>query len=721
MKLILAVCLLLCGFTVIQAAEIPLKPGMEIHQSVTITPGRYQIDGQDDRPVITISGENIVVDFNQAVLQGSNAIQRPDEFRGIAIRITKGSRNIRIKNAFVHGFAIAISADSVTALTINDCDLSYNKRQHLHSHLQKEDISDWMSYHHNENDEWIRYGAAIYLKNCSKTSIHDNTVTGGQCALMMTRCTDGDIHDNNFSFNSGIGIGLYRSTGNRIYHNRLDYNVRGYYDGQYNRGQDSAGILVFEQSSDNSFVYNTVTHSGDGFFLWAGQHTMDTGEGGCNDNFIFGNDFSDAPTNGIEVTFSRNLIMKNTIRNCWHGIWGGYSYDTDITDNIFSRNEVGIAIEHGQGINIALNNFTDDKTGIKLWSRAQQPTDWIYAQKRNTESRNYWIAANRFTGTPVAMDIMGTDTIALSGNTMFMVGQSLKTGLRVNDIDSSRENDPLDMEYDPDPRLKAIPVKSLPETGLTLGRNNIRITEWGPYNFAYPLLWLKAIDTSGNYHYEVLGPKGQWQIKSLAGFKEIEKGPETFPSTLTLEPDTSTEEKFIRLDYTGPAFTDAFGKRQDSGRSHLFGTDFIIPEQPWQVKLFAWDSTNIPQTGYTAFSAVYNKRPLSILQLPALDEVWWGAPAAHLPADSFATEAVNTMTLRGGKYSMGITADDYARVYVDGQLVIDAWDNRYIDQDDQTHHSSSVNLQPGKHTVRILHADVTGLATLQFYLRREGE
>ena len=29
------------------------------------------------------------------------------------------------------------------------------------------------------------------------------------------------------------------------------------------------------------------------FFLWAGQTTMDTGEGGCNDNtLIDGNDFS---------------------------------------------------------------------------------------------------------------------------------------------------------------------------------------------------------------------------------------------------------------------------------------------------------------------------------------------------------------------------------------------------------------------------------------------
>jgi parallel beta-helix repeat protein len=278
-------------------------------------------------------------------------------FTGLSILVKKGSKNITIKNAEIHGYKVAILADSVKNITIDNCDLSYNWRQHLQSNREREDISDWMSYHKNENDEWLRYGAAIYLKNCSQSFITNNIVTGGQCALMMTRCEKIQVNDNNFSFNSGIGIGLYRSSNNKIYHNRIDYNIRGVSFGKYNRGQDSAGILVFEQSSNNVFAYNTATHSGDGFFLWAGQTTMDTGLGGCNDNFIYGNDFSYAPTNGIEVTFSSNLIMKNILKDCDHGVWGGYSYETDITDNRFENNRIGIAIEHGQAMNIVLNSF----------------------------------------------------------------------------------------------------------------------------------------------------------------------------------------------------------------------------------------------------------------------------------------------------------------------------------------------------------------------------
>ena len=43
-----------------------------------------------------------------------------------------------------------------------------------------------------------------------------------------------------------------------------------------------AAILVFEQCNNNLFANNSATHSGDGFFLWAGQTTMDTGEGGSD-------------------------------------------------------------------------------------------------------------------------------------------------------------------------------------------------------------------------------------------------------------------------------------------------------------------------------------------------------------------------------------------------------------------------------------------------------
>ncbi len=713
--------ILFCMLLFFQAAAIPtirLQAGITIHESVIISRENYAINANASvtDAIIVIEGHDIIVDFNQSVLKGSNDKNRPDEFYGLAIRIAKGSKNITLKNAFIHGYKIALLADSVTNLTIDHCDLSYNSRQHLQSNLAREVVSDWMSYHKNENKEWMRYGAAIYLQNCRESIITNNIVTGGQCGLMMSTCEKAEVYDNDFSFNSGIGIGLYRSSYNKIYHNRLDYNVRGYSDGKYNRGQDSAGMLVFEQSSNNIFAFNSATHCGDGFFLWAGQTTMDTGKGGCNDNFIYGNDFSYAPTNGIEVTFSRNLIMKNLLRNCNHGVWGGYSYDTDITDNIFENNRIGIAIEHGQNINIALNGFTGDRTGIKLWSREKQPADWAYARLRNTDSRNYWIAANRFTANETALDIMGTDTVVLSGNTKLQVKQDLLLGDRVENIDTSREKEFLDMEYQKDPRLQTIKADKLPAVKTPQGKKEMRITEWGPYDFQYPILWLKNIDSSGLYHFEVLGPKGNWQVNKKNNFEIINKGPDSFPSTLIAKADTNFSDQHLQLTFSGNAYVNAFGIREDSGTKSIFSYDAFQPKVKWNVRWYKWNGIHDPAKGYANFLSLFDELPIHISTTDKIDYTWWGSIGKNLPADSFATVAVSTMHLEKGAYRIGITADDFVKLFIDGKEVINAWEDTYSELDENTHHHLNIQLAGGEHNFRIVHAEKTGLATLMFYI-----
>lgn len=701
----------------VSAQELPiLTPtnGLSITHSAKLAPGLYHLNSEKDAPLIEISGENIQVDLKDVILQGSNDKNRPDEFYGVAIRIKPGSNNIRITNARIHGYKIAILADSVSNLTIQYCDLSYNYRQELKSNLDREDISDWMSYHKNDNNEWLRYGAGIYLRNCEKAIIRNNTVTGGQCGLMMTASNNATVADNNFSFNSGIGIGMYRSSYNSFYHNRLDWNVRGYSHGKYKRGQDSAGFLVFEQCSHNIFAFNTATHSGDGFFLWAGQHTMDTGEGGCNDNFIYGNDFSYAPTNGVEVTFSRNLIMKNIIRDCDHGIWGGYSYESDFTDNDFAFNRIGIAIEHGQNNNIALNRFLYDKTGVKLWSRATQPADWKYAQVRDTKSMNYWIAANQFTATETVFDIMGTDTVAFSGNLKMAHTVGLKLGERTNDIDTSREEDQLDMDYVEDERLKKVPVSKRPESLFPKGKDNIRITKWGPYDFQYPLLWLKNIDSTGLYHFEVLAKTGSWKVKELNGFELIEQGKDSFPSTLVAKPLHDGAVRNINLQYEGPDFTNQFGKTESSGS--IFGYERYSPQQKWKARWFKWDATTDPLTATEAFMNLLSSTPIHTDTLSKLDFTWWGAIGKNLPADSFATDAVMNLETTAGSYDLAITADDFVKVFVDGKLVIDGWDPKFTLYDEYTHHRTRIELSKGNHEIRVIHAERGGIATLMFYL-----
>ena len=264
-----------------------LHRGMVITKSARVSPRTYRLPASSslDSAVITVRGDDITLDFAGATMEGVTAAEDPDVAAGIAIRI-EGGRNVRITNARIRGYKIAILARGTRRLDLIGNDLSYNWKPRLYSVVEHESLIDWLSFHHNENDEWLRYGAGAYLADVTGGEIRGNTVEQGMNGLMLVRSTGLRIWNNSFSFNSGLGIGLYRSSGDTIMHNRVDYDVRGYSEGFYRRGQDAADLLVYEQSSHNLVAYNSMTHGGDGVFLWAGQSTMDTGAGGANDNFF---------------------------------------------------------------------------------------------------------------------------------------------------------------------------------------------------------------------------------------------------------------------------------------------------------------------------------------------------------------------------------------------------------------------------------------------------
>ena len=716
MKKICLLFLILLPALILSASTPPpveLKRGMIITGSVQIKKAIYQLNGYDslNRPVISIEGNNITVDFNKALLQSSVNKQLPNEFYGLAILI-KGN-NITLKNASISGYKVAVMAEGCKNLKIENSDFSYNYRQQLQSTWLHEDVSDWMSYHHNENDEWLRYGAGIYLKDCSKATIRNNKITGGQCALMMMRSNDGLITENDFSFNSAIGIGMYRSNRNNILHNKLDFNVRGYSHGFYNRGQDSAGILVFEQCNDNVFAYNSVTHGGDGFFLWAGQTTMDTGEGGCNDNYVYKNDFSYAPTNGVEITFSKNKIIENIIKECDHGIWGGYSWQTSINGNKFEKNRIGIAIEHGQHNNISGNSFESNKVAaVKLWARKTQPSDWGYAKKRDTRSMHYDFWENSFKNEAIAFDFNLTNDITLYKNTF----ENIKTQIKK---DSSVDN----LVIDPDQMADTTSVIpeiinnwtkiEIPVTTFKKGREQMRITEWGPYDFRYPILFLKKIDSNQVYYFDVLGPKGKWKIKNSKDVKNINSKEGSFPAGITVQKNGIDVQ--LELAYTGEAFTDQFGKKLSAGKTHNFSFRDFQPEINWNVNWYRWDTAHNPNKNYEQFKTVYNNNPVKTEQVKKIDYTWWGVIGKNLPADSFAIVATGTVEVEKGLYTLSVTADDLVKVFVDEKLVIDFWNASKYKYDEDTHHKAAVKLN-GKHTIRIEQVENAGYATLIFKL-----
>ncbi|MEO7520977.1 MAG: NosD domain-containing protein, partial [Gemmatimonas sp.] len=256
------------------------RAGMVITSSVRIRPGIYRLSVRDGRAVITVRGSNVSIDLRGVTFEGSPAGSDPDLASGVALRI-EGGADVRVTGLRARGYRTGIHARQTRGLTLVGNDLSHGWKPRLFSVVEHESLNDWLSYHKNHDNEWERFGTGIYLDRVVGGTLRANVVEQGMNGLLMTRTDSLDIRGNDLSFNSGLGIGMYRSSGNRIVGNRIDYNVRGYSHGFFRRGQDSAGILMFDGCNNNVVAYNSVTHGGDGLFLWAGQRTMDTGTGGA--------------------------------------------------------------------------------------------------------------------------------------------------------------------------------------------------------------------------------------------------------------------------------------------------------------------------------------------------------------------------------------------------------------------------------------------------------
>ena len=690
-----------------RSRELALEPGMRLTHSVSIKPGDYLLPGADSLqlPVLTIEGQNITVDFNGATLRGTPDSLPPDHFKGLGILI-KG-HNITLKNARIRGYKVALMAEGCDSLKLLDCDLSYNWRPRLKSRREREDFSDWLSYHQNDRDEWLRYGAAAYLKNCNHALVKGLNVTGGMNGLLLSNCNDGLFYNNSIRFNSGVGMGLYRSNRNRIMHNRLDWNVRGYSHGFYHRGQDSAALLVYEQSNDNVFAYNSATHSGDGFFLWAGQTSMDSGQGGCNGNLIFRNDFSHAPTNGIEVTFSSNTVIGNKIRECTYGVWGGYSFQSLFWDNHIEDCQTGIAIEHGQDNAIWNNRFAHCETGIRLWERSKQPADWGYARAKDVSSRNYSIGGNSFQQVNKPLEISSSTNISISKDNVFEECGTVLTAISPNT--HLRMGVPLERPPLPDtvaPLPDGLPT-DFTEGELT-GRQYILMDEWGPYDFRSPSVWLRNVE-GNTYTFLLLGPtEGNWKAVDGKGWAKVNPVSGRFPATLICHKKPGAEWLSLDFEFIGQAFTDRFGRLNPRGKPFPFHFQRFEKPLKWQVKWYNYDEKTDPLLHYEAFRQLQTTPPIATEEKTELYYAWWGSPAAGIHADAFATFAQTQFNIAAGEYKFILSSDDGVRLYLDDRLIMEHWNSHEPATDE-------VQLQlEGQHSLRIEHFDSGGFATLDF-------
>ena len=681
------------------------EPG-RISGSQTFSGGEFKPDSNEvsGEDLILIEDDNIILDFGGLVIDARDLHDTPDKFTGTAFHI-KNCTNVEIRNLSIHGFRYAILAENVDSLKLINCNFSYNYRPRLYSKWDRESLNDWLYFH--DNADWPAYAAAIFLKNCNSSLIRGTTIQQGFNGLMMDGCNDGLIYNNNIRFNSGLGIGMYESSRNRIMHNRLDWNVRGYSHGKYERGQDSAGILLYEQCNDNTIAYNSATHSGDGVFLWAGQHTMDSGEGGCNGNIIYRNDFSHSVANGVEATFSSNIIVNNKLNDCRYGVWGGYSHHTLISNNEIHDCDHGIAIEHGNNNIINNNDFANGPSGIELWERNQQPTGWGYVEARNTASRSYEIIENSFDAIETAISLIKTDSVYLNNNQFAEVSSRIKNSSNSAEFNSSTGIDIYNEISFPDPLEDGMDTEL--EERFPRGRKYILVNEWGPYNFDYPEIFLRRITDDNSASFDLtlalFGPVGNWKLlpgtRGVDGFRP--KSGAT-PSTIEVKRSPDSTLLTFELGYLGPDHVDQFGDSVSRGSSPNIRFALYDPKIVWEVAYYNFTDT-IPPTNPIDFVSKHNAAFSG--QRDQLAFTNWGSPVEGINEDHFITQVKGIGNFEKGTYIITLESDDGARLLLDNTIISDTWENGQAAKTEVL----EIELN-GEHSFEVYHYELEGLSVL---------
>ena len=174
-----------------------LTAGAVLAQTTRVPQGTYALASADlAHPALIIRGSNIIVDFSGVTLRGAAPEADPDTFTGLAV-LVDGGENVTVKNLTARGYKVGVLARRSTKLHITGANLSYNWKARLYSLVEHESLLDWMSYHHNEKDEWLDQGAGIYLADSDNAQIDNTTIVQGQNGLMLARYRPMPMPDRN--------------------------------------------------------------------------------------------------------------------------------------------------------------------------------------------------------------------------------------------------------------------------------------------------------------------------------------------------------------------------------------------------------------------------------------------------------------------------------------------------------------------------------------------
>jgi len=673
------------GVTGIRSGPVHFSEGTtyEVTQDTSFKRGTYlrPAQGDDGRQgaILLENLDRVTLDLTGVDLRGMPEGTALDECMGWGI-VIRSCTDVTIRGGRIGGYKACIVVDNSTSVTIEGVEFDGWYSQRLQSTATAENGADWLWPHENDRAEWlINYGAAISVTRGRDIRIQDCKGRHGQNGILLTSTETSEVFDNDFSFLSGWGLGMFRSSSNKVGHNAFDYCVRGYSHDVYWRGQDAAGILMYERCNDNVVAHNSATHCGDGISIFGGNdivggRALERGEtetGGSDGNLFFDNDLSYAVGTSLKVSFSSsNVAIKNRLSGSHEfGVQGAYSSNLLLFANeIHGTLGSGISIEHGQDCLIAQNSIRDNLKGIDLfWDEDPQYVNGPYGEQRDTDSRGHWILANTLADNDLDLGMVLTTAVAFANNRFPIENRRLEI---------------LGLEAEGRPHLEELVVRE----------------------------WMSGPDgsrPSGLIRESSLRP---WDGRGHPRLEEVrnQRAPQVpGKRDVMAKPDQQGLETIVMGEW-GP-----WDHHSNEERPSQRFPGGLLAHSEWDAVWFPWNpSTSDPRGDVEAWRALRSK-PYLRRTVGNWSSPWPGNEVRKIVGNEyFGLIARTEITLpKAGWYEFTVTSDDGVRLTLDGSTLVEDWTWHSAKEQ-----SAAIELEAGSHWLDLEYFQIYGAGALTVHL-----
>jgi parallel beta-helix repeat protein len=646
---------------------------------------------QDGQAVYRVEQDDVVLDFKNGDIQPANPIN-PDQsqYTGVGL-LVKGRKNVTIRNLNVHGYRFNILVQDSQDVRIENCRLGSSRS--IRISRDGSPINTFLDI--RNTDVWRTYGAGLWIEKSENVVVRGTEAKGSQNGIILvdsSRCT---IVDNDVSYNSGWGIALGRSSRNAVCWNRADFVNRPWAGGW---GGDSSAIAVADSSCDNTFVGNSLTHSGDGFFLTHRADRFDEKNrkiellGPSDGNLISHNDGSWSTANAFEGTFSSgNVYWKNwACDSLAAGFWLGFSNDSLLWDNEIKRNaNHGVAIEHGKS-NLVYENRIHQSgwAGVGFWAsddwrKTAKPAEGNMAIGNNLERNSKEYELKNSIGSRT-LGPAERDDIASQA-----VGEKLKWFMGwPKKEDGGRAL-----------ALKPKGWKYYRETSLAKGVEWIQAGDWAPRDFSKDLVAWRQPDP-GTLEMMLNEDGVRVAAPFETQFEPTPANPRLVRLSTKADMDIPGQELPVLV-----SLSSQDGKRKQQIRATLRSL-------VWSVSWFEW-----PRLRYEdleSWNALFASPPKWRQITRLLGGDFTGkSPGGGLPTHHFACRATAKFRFEDGRYIFSTLSDDGVRLLIDGKELISRWNHHGPTLDEE-----AVTLSAGVHEIQVDYCQESGAAILKVDWRR---